>query len=82
MKADAWEGGHRMPFIVRWPDQVKAGTESDQLVCFTDLLATFADVLGVTLPEGAGPDSFSFLPAMTGDQATGRVRDHFVDASR
>ena len=48
MKSDAWEAGHRMPFIARWPERVKAGSESDQLVCFTDLLATFADVMGVT----------------------------------
>ena len=78
MKADAWEAGHRMPFIVRWPGRVKPGTANDQLVCFTDLLATFAEVLGVTLPKDAGPDSYSFLPAMTGDQATGPVRDHFA----
>ena len=64
MKADAWEGGHRMPFIVRWPKRVAAATSSDQLVCFTDLLATFSEIMGVSLPEGAGPDSFSFLPAL------------------
>lgn len=66
MKSDAWEGGHRMPFIVRWPGTVKAGSISDQLVCFTDLLATFADITGSKLPEDAGPDSFSFLPALKG----------------
>ena len=41
MKADAWECGHRMPFIVRWPGKVKPGTVNDRLICFTDLLATF-----------------------------------------
>jgi len=66
MKADAWEGGHRMPFIVRWPGRVKAGSVSDQTICFTDLLATFADVCGAKLPDGAGPDSFSFLPVLRG----------------
>ena len=64
MKADAWEAGHRMPFIIRWPKQVQAGATSGQLVCFTDLMATFADVLGAELPADAGPDSFSFLPAL------------------
>lgn len=73
MKADAWEAGHRMPFIVRWPERVKAGTDSKQLVCFTDLMATFADVLGVKLPNDAGPDSFSFLSALTGRQADPEV---------
>lgn len=79
MKSDAWEGGHRMPFIARWPAKVEAGTTSDQLVCFTDLLATFADIHGAQLPRGAGPDSFSFLPALTGakPKAT-KVRESVV----
>lgn len=64
MKSDAWEGGHRMPFIARWPGKVKAGSKSDQLLCFTDLMATFADIVDAKLPEDAGPDSFSFLPAL------------------
>jgi arylsulfatase A-like enzyme len=68
MKSDAWEGGHRMPFIVRWPGRVKAGTVSAQTICFTDLLATFAEICGTTLPEDAGPDSFSFLPVLNGVQ--------------
>ncbi len=72
MKSDLWEAGHRMPFIVRWPGHVQAGTVSDQTICFTDLLATFADVCGVKLPAGAGPDSFSFLPVLEGRQPEGR----------
>lgn len=70
MKSDAWEGGHRMPFIARWPGVVKGGSTSNQMVCFTDLLATFADIHGVALPREAGPDSFSFLPALTGKKAS------------
>lgn len=69
MKADAWEAGHRMPFIVRWPGSVSSGSTSAQTICFTDILATLADLLEVTLPEGAGPDSFSFLPVLRGQQA-------------
>lgn len=68
MKGDAWEGAHRMPFIVRWPGRVAAGTRSDQTVCFTDLMATFAEVVGRKLPAGAGPDSFSLLPVLEGRQ--------------
>jgi arylsulfatase A-like enzyme len=68
MKGDAWEAGHRMPFIVRWPGRVKAGTVSDQTICFTDLLATFADICGTKLSANAGPDSFSFLPVLEGQQ--------------
>lgn len=68
MKSDAWEGGHRLPFIVRWPGRVQAGSVSGQTICFTDLLATLADVCGAKLPDGAGPDSFSFLPVLEGIQ--------------
>jgi arylsulfatase A len=72
MKSDVWEAGHRMPFIVRWPGRVKAGMVSDQTICFTDLLATFADICGAKLPTGAGPDSFSFLPVLEGQQPVGK----------
>jgi arylsulfatase A len=63
-KADIWEGGHRVPFIVRWPGQVKAGTTGDQLISLVDFMATCADLLGVKLPDDAGEDSVSFLPAL------------------
>lgn len=68
MKSDLWEGGHRMPFIVRWPGWIKGGTVTDQTICFTDMLATFAEICGATLPLDAGPDSFSFLPVLEGVQ--------------
>ncbi|MBM3882544.1 MAG: hypothetical protein FJ387_22945 [Verrucomicrobia bacterium] len=65
-KADIFEGGHRIPFLVRWPDKVKAGTTSDQLICQMDLFATCADLLGLRLPASAAEDSLSFLPALLG----------------
>lgn len=68
MKGDAWECGHRMPFIARWPGKVKPGSVSDQTICFTDLLATFAELTETRLPHEAGPDSFSFLPVLLGKQ--------------
>ncbi len=68
MKGDAWEAGHRMPFIVRWPGRVKAAAVSRQTICFTDLLATFAAILGVELPANAGEDSFDLLPVLLGRQ--------------
>lgn len=67
MKGDAYEGGHRMPFIVRWPGKVKKGSVTHQTICFTDVLATFADIVGTDLPKGQGPDSFSFLDALKGN---------------
>ncbi|HYT60869.1 MAG TPA: arylsulfatase [Haliangiales bacterium] len=63
-KADIFDGGHRIPFIVRWPGRVKAGTTSDQLVCLTDLFATCADILDAKLPDNAAEDSVSLLPAL------------------
>ncbi len=66
MKADVWEGGHRMPFIARWPGKIAAGSSSAQMVSFTDMLATFASLTGQKLPEGAGEDSFDFLPVLLG----------------
>ncbi|MCH8923670.1 MAG: arylsulfatase, partial [Planctomycetes bacterium] len=79
MKADAWECGHRMPFIVRWPGKVKAGSVSRQTICFTDMLATLAGVVGVKLPAGAGPDSLDFSPVLLGRQPEGTpIRDALV----
>jgi len=68
MKGDAWENGHRMPFLVRWPGKVKPGSVSHQTICFTDMLATFASIVDVDLPEHAGPDSFDLLPVLLGKQ--------------
>jgi arylsulfatase A-like enzyme len=65
-KADIWDGGHRIPFITRWPGQVKPGTQSKQLICLNDLMATCADILGTKLPDNAGEDSVSILPALRG----------------
>lgn len=65
-KADVWEGGHRIPFIARWPGAVKPGAACHQLICLTDLLATCADLLGARLPDNAGEDSVSFLHFLRG----------------
>ncbi|MEO0414276.1 MAG: arylsulfatase [Verrucomicrobiota bacterium] len=64
IKGGAWEGGHRMPFIVRWPDQIKAGGVCDSAICFTDIMATMADLLEFDIPEDQAPDSFSFLASL------------------
>jgi arylsulfatase A-like enzyme len=61
-KADIYEGGHRIPLLVRWPDRIRPGSRTDETVCLIDLLATCADVLGVELPDNAGEDSVSNLP--------------------
>jgi arylsulfatase A-like enzyme len=56
-KLEVYEGGHRVPFIVRWPARIETGSVSDQLVSTLDFMQTFATILGVELPEGAAPDS-------------------------
>ena len=72
-KADIFEGGHRVPFLARWPESVTAGSRTAQLVGQIDLLATVADILGEKLPAGAGEDSVSFLPTLRGDADAGRT---------
>jgi len=72
MKADAWEGGHRVPFIARWPQQVPAGSTCDAVVSFVDMLATFADIQQRPLQANEGPDSFSILPLLRGAQKAQR----------
>jgi arylsulfatase A-like enzyme len=66
-KADIWEAGHRVPFMVRWPGSVKAGTRCDETVCLTDFMATCADITGHPMPEDAAEDSFSLLPLFCGE---------------
>jgi arylsulfatase A len=76
-KFDAWEGGHRVPFIARWPGRIPAGTQSDQLLANVDFLATLAALVGRELKEGEGPDSYNMLPALTGSPEE-PIRKHLV----
>jgi arylsulfatase A-like enzyme len=78
-KGDAWEGGHRVAFIVRYPGVTKAGSVCDALVHQADLMATFADVLGTALPANTGEDSVSLMPLLLG--GTEPVRQHAVSHS-
>lgn len=77
-KGNIFEGGHRVPFVARWPARIKAGTTSDQLICHVDMLATFATATHQSLADEAGPDSFNVLPALLG-VADKPVRDHLVN---
>lgn len=65
-KADIWEGGHRVPFIARWPGVIQSSSLSDQLICLTDLFATVADCIKVDAPAKSCEDSVSFKPALMG----------------
>lgn len=70
-KYSAYDGGTKVPFLLRWPGQVKPGV-SEAMICQTDLLASFADLTGQTLPREAGPDSLDMLPALLGQAKKGR----------
>ena len=65
-KADVWEAGHHVPFIVRWPGKAEKGVRCDETICLVDIMATCADVVGAKLPDGAAEDSFSILPLIAG----------------
>ena len=82
-KADIYEGGHRVPFIVRWPAKVKAGNTADQTICTSDLFATVADINGKldTLPANAAEDSFSLLPVLTGKNGGKAIRPFTIHHS-
>jgi arylsulfatase A-like enzyme len=75
-KYSAFEGGTRVPFIVRWPARVKPGV-SDALVGQVDFLASFAALTGQSLAAGEAPDSINLMPALVGESRTGR--DHLVE---
>lgn len=80
MKSDIFEGGHRIPFVVRWPARIEAGRTSAQTFCLTDLTATMAEITGYALPDTAAEDSISNLPIWDGS-ATAPVREATVHHS-
>ncbi len=76
IKRDDWEGGHRVPFIVRWPGKIEAGGASTQTVSLTDVMATCAAVSGASLPADAARDSCNLLPVLLHGDGPQPVRDH------
>ena len=81
IKADIWDGGHRVPFIARWPGNIPKGATSDELICLTDLIATCAAIVGNELPENAGEDSYNILPALLGKKLAEPIREAVVHHS-
>jgi arylsulfatase A len=78
-KSDAWDGGHRIPCIARWPGVIRSGSECNQLVCLSDLMATCAEIVGDNLPDNAGEDSVSMMPLFRNEERS--IRDHVVHHS-
>jgi arylsulfatase A-like enzyme len=79
-KADIYDGGHRIPFIVRWPGHVPPTSQNNGFVCLGDFMATCADLLGTNSPENAAEDSISFLPLLS-NPAGPAPRDTLVESS-
>jgi arylsulfatase A-like enzyme len=80
-KRDAWEGGHRVPFLARWPGRIKAGTVSGETMCHVDFMATVAAILGVKLPVNAAEDSVNVLPVLLGEKLPAPAREATVHHS-
>lgn len=80
-KRDAWEGGHRVPFICRWPGKIPAGAVSEVTMCHVDLMATVAAILDQQLPDDAAEDSLNVLPVLMGEQNFIPAREAIVHHS-
>ena len=76
VKRDQWEGGHRVPFIARWPKKIKDGSTSAQTICLTDVMATCAALTGATIPPNAAEDSYNILPVLLGQAGDKPVREY------
>ena len=80
-KGDIWDGGHRVPFLVRWPRHVDPGSRSDEIIGLSDLMATCAAIVGVELPANSGEDTDSILSILLGDTLNESVREAIVHHS-
>jgi arylsulfatase A len=80
-KRDIYEGGHRVPLVMRWPGAIQPGSVCEEPVCQTDLLATFANMLGATLPDNAGEDSYNLMHALNGDDFDRPLRGPIIHHS-
>ncbi len=77
-KGTVFEGGHRVPFLARWPGHIQAGSGCDTLIAHLDMTATFAALTGAKVPDGAAADSFNVLPSLLGEKTDAAPRPHFV----
>ncbi len=79
-KTSIYEGGHREPFLARWPGKIKAGSVCEDTICLNDLMATCAEIIGAKMPDNAGEDSVSILSDLLGT-AKGPVREATIHQS-
>lgn len=81
LKADIWEGGHRVPFIASWPGNIPANTVNDQAICLTDVISSLASILGIRKEEGAMEDSYDISSLLLGKGGRDPARKHLVHHS-
>lgn len=81
LKRDAWEGGHRVPFIARWPEQIAPGRVCDEVICLSDFAATAAAIAGAPLPADVAEDSYDILPALLNESVETPIREATVHHS-
>ena len=80
-KADIWEGGHRVPFIAKWPGEITPNTKSDEVICHTDLFATCAAILSENLPDNVAEDSYNILPVFKDQSYNKPIREATIHHS-
>lgn len=78
LKRDVWEGGHHVPFIIKWPGEIEAGTVSDEVISQVDIMATLAAITETELPADAAPDSYNLLPLLKGKKYASPLREATV----
>ncbi len=78
VKRDLWEGGHRVPFVARWPGRIPAGAVQDEVLCLTDLMATVAAIINYELPGDVAEDSYDLSRALFGESSDSPVREATV----
>ena len=81
LKRDVWEGGHRVPWVARWPGKIRPGSSSNEVICQTDLMATLSAIVGHHLPADAGEDSYDISPALLGRKLKRPIREATVHHS-
>ena len=75
LKRDVWEGGHHVPFIVKWPGQIKAGSVSDEVISQVDIMKTLVEITRAEIPKNAAVDSYNFLPVWKGEKYESPLRE-------
>jgi len=81
VKRDNWEGGHRVPFLSRWPGHISPGTTNGETICLTDFMATIAAILDIPIGTNAAEDSYNILPALLGKKSEHPLREATVHCS-